>query len=91
VSPPEPLQGSRDHISHRLVRLRLPVWGAVSTIYAVAASLGVAALVVSQVNEASGYLLGGLVAVLGALAAAALSRVHTYDRPLATGEETIDS
>ncbi len=74
-----PFQGGRDHVSHRLVRLGLPVRGAVGTIYVTAASLGVIALVVSRVDRTSAYLLAGLVAALGVLAGFALGLVPVYD------------
>jgi UDP-GlcNAc:undecaprenyl-phosphate/decaprenyl-phosphate GlcNAc-1-phosphate transferase len=74
-----PFQGGRDHISHRLVKLGLPVRAAVGTIYVGAASLGVIALVVSRVDRTSAYLLAGLVLVLGILAGLALGQVPVYD------------
>jgi UDP-GlcNAc:undecaprenyl-phosphate/decaprenyl-phosphate GlcNAc-1-phosphate transferase len=74
-----PFQGGRDHISHRLVKLGLPVRAAVGTIYVAAASLGVLALVVSRVDRTSAYLLAGLVLVLGVLACLGLGQVPVYD------------
>lgn len=82
-----PFQGGRDHISHRLVRLGLPVRGAVGTIYVAAASLGVIALVVSRADRTSAYLLAGLVAVLSILAGVALGQVPVYDEPWAAAGE----
>lgn len=73
-----PLTGGQDHVSHRLVRLGLPVRGAVGTIYVTAASLGVVALVVSRVDRTSAYLLAGLAGVLGLLAMLGLGRVPVY-------------
>jgi UDP-GlcNAc:undecaprenyl-phosphate GlcNAc-1-phosphate transferase len=74
-----PFQGGRDHISHRLVRLGLPVRGAVGTIYVATASLGVVALVVSRVDRTSAYLLAGLVLSIGAVVAFALGLVPVYE------------
>ncbi len=74
-----PFQGGRDHISHRLVKLGLPVRAAVGTIYVAAGSLGVVALVVSRVDRTSAYLLAGLVLVLGVLAGLALGQVPVYE------------
>jgi UDP-GlcNAc:undecaprenyl-phosphate GlcNAc-1-phosphate transferase len=74
-----PFQGGQDHLSHRLVRLGLPVPGAVGTIYAAAASLGVLAWVVSRIDRTSAYVLAGLVVALGALAILALLRVRVYE------------
>jgi len=74
-----PFQGGQDHISHRLVRLGLPVRGAVGVIYVAAASLGVVALVVSRGDRTSAHLLAGLVVAIGGITAAALSRVRVDD------------
>ena len=67
-----PFQGGRDHISHRLVKVGLPVPVAVSVLYVAAASVGVVAFVVSESNKIAAWTLAGLVAVLlvslGALA-----------------------
>ena len=76
-----PFQAGRDHISHRLVRLGLPVRAAVGTIYIAAASLGVVALIESRVDRVSAYLLAGLVFALGAITCFALGRVPVYDAP----------
>jgi UDP-GlcNAc:undecaprenyl-phosphate GlcNAc-1-phosphate transferase len=81
-----PFQGGRDHISHRLVRLGLPVRAAVGTIYVAAGSLGVIALVMSRVDRTSAYLLAGLVTVLGILAEFALANVPVYDDDPGTGK-----
>jgi UDP-GlcNAc:undecaprenyl-phosphate GlcNAc-1-phosphate transferase len=78
-----PFRGGLDHLSHRLVRLGLPVRAAVGTIYVATASLGLVALVVSRVDRTSAYLLAGLAVALGALAALALGQVPVYDdKPL---------
>jgi UDP-GlcNAc:undecaprenyl-phosphate GlcNAc-1-phosphate transferase len=74
-----PLEGGQDHISHRLVRLGLPVHGAVGTIYAGAAACGIVALVVSRVDRTSAYLLAALVAGIGLVVGIALARVPVYD------------
>jgi UDP-GlcNAc:undecaprenyl-phosphate GlcNAc-1-phosphate transferase len=67
-----PFQGGRDHISHRLVKVGLPVPVAVSVLYVAAASVGVVAFVISESNKTAAWTLAGLVAVLlvslGALA-----------------------
>lgn len=59
-----PLQGGRDHISHRLVKVGLPVPIAVSVLYAAAASVGVVAFVISESNKTAAWTLAGLVAAL---------------------------
>ena len=76
-----PFQGGRDHLSHRLVHLGLPVRGAVGAIYVAAASLGVLGLVVSRVGHTSAYVLTGLVFAVGAVVGFALGRVPVYDEP----------
>jgi UDP-GlcNAc:undecaprenyl-phosphate/decaprenyl-phosphate GlcNAc-1-phosphate transferase len=81
-----PLMGGQDHVSHRLVKLGLPVPGAVGTIYVVAASLGVIALVVSRVDRTSAYLLAALVLCIATVAAVALGRVQVYDQPRPASE-----
>lgn len=74
-----PLEGGQDHVSHRLVRLGLPVPGAVGTIYVGAAACGIVALVVSRVDPTSAYLLAALVVGIGLVVGVALARVPVYD------------
>lgn len=74
-----PFLGGRDHMSHRLVRVGLPIRAAVGSIYVAAASLGVVGLVVSRVDRLSAYLLAGLVAAIALLVAVVLSRVPVYE------------
>lgn len=81
-----PFQGGRDHLSHRLVRVGLPVPAAVTLIYGAAASLGVVAMVVSRVDRPSAFLLAGLVVVIGTAAGTALARVPVYDETRVTAE-----
>ena len=59
-----PFQGGRDHISHRLVKVGLPVPVAVSVLYAAAAAVGVVAFVISESDRSAAWTLAGLVAVL---------------------------
>lgn len=67
-----PFQGGRDHISHRLVKVGLPVPIAVAVLYFAAASVGVLAFVMARVDLVSAWTLGGLVIIalvgLGTLA-----------------------
>ncbi|MEX0663508.1 MAG: MraY family glycosyltransferase [Acidimicrobiia bacterium] len=74
-----PLRGGKDHLSHRLVKLGLPVRGAVGTIYVAAASVGIVALVVSRIDRTSAYVLAGLVVGIAAIVAVGLGRVPVYD------------
>ena len=59
-----PFQGGRDHISHRLVKVGLPVPVAVSVLYAAAAAVGVVAFVISESDKLAAWTLAGLVAML---------------------------
>ena len=59
-----PFQGGRDHISHRLVKVGLPVPVAVSVLYVAAGSVGVVAFVISESEKTAAWTLAGLVAVL---------------------------
>ncbi len=82
-----PLKGGRDHISHRLVRIGLPVPIAVGVIYAVAATMGVIALVASRVDMGSAWILAGLAATLLTTFGVLLASVPVYEhskRPLYT-------
>ncbi len=56
-----PFQGGQDHVSHRLVRLGLPVPVAVGTIYFGAISIGILTYVVSSVDPASAWVLAGMI------------------------------
>lgn len=73
-----PLSGGRDHVSHRLVWIGIPVPVAVGLIYGLAASLGFLALLLSRLDTTSGLMLVGFVLVLGAAAFALLSAVPVY-------------
>jgi UDP-GlcNAc:undecaprenyl-phosphate GlcNAc-1-phosphate transferase len=83
-----PLRGGKDHISHRLVRLGLPVHGAVGAIYVATAAFGIVALVVSRVDRTSAYLLAGLVAGVAVIAGVAIGRVPVYDEHERPGQES---
>lgn len=74
-----PLQGGRDHISHRLVWVGFPVPVAVGLIYTTAAGLGWLALVVQRADAVSGAMIAGFVTVVGAILFVLLSKVPVYD------------
>ena len=74
-----PLVGGRDHASHRLVWIGLPVPVAVGVIYGLAASLGFLALLLARLDTTSGLMLVGYVLVVGASALALLSAVPVYE------------
>lgn len=74
-----PLDGGRDHVSHRLVWIGIPVPVAVGMIYGLAASLGFLALLLSRLDTTSGLMLVGFVLIVGAAAFALLSAVPVYE------------
>ncbi len=56
-----PFQGGRDHVSHRLVAVGLPVPVAVGVMHLFAVAVGVICFVVSRVDRASAWTLAALV------------------------------
>lgn len=74
-----PFTGGRDHLSHRLVRVGLPVPVAVAVIWGAGAAVGVVAFVVARVDILSAWLLAGLVAALMSGAGVLLGRVPVYE------------
>lgn len=70
-----PFRGARDHASHRLVVVGIPVPVAVALLYAAAVSLGVIGFVVSRADPTLAYLLAGLVGALGVFIGVLLARV----------------
>jgi UDP-GlcNAc:undecaprenyl-phosphate GlcNAc-1-phosphate transferase len=74
-----PFQGGRDHVSHRLVAIGVPVPIAVSLIYVAAVSLGIVGLVVSEIQRAPAYWLGGLIAALALFLGVLLARIPVYE------------
>jgi len=72
-------QGGRDHASHRLVFVGLPIRVAVGMTYGVAAACGYIALVVSLVPPAPGLMLAALVLVTATIAGVTLGRVPVYE------------
>lgn len=74
-----PLVGGRDHASHRLVWIGIPVPVAVGLVYAVSASLGWLAVILSRVDTATGMMLVGFVMLVGLGLMLLLSAVPVYD------------
>lgn len=74
-----PFLGGRDHTSHRLVFIGLPVPVAVGLIYAVGVGLGWLGLVVSRVDVATGMLIGGFVLAAAILGGVLLALVPVYE------------
>lgn len=74
-----PFVGGRDHVSHRLVFIGLPVPAAVALIYGGAVALGWLAVVMTMLDTAPAVLLAGFVFAVGAFFAILLGRVPVYD------------
>lgn len=74
-----PLQGGRDHASHRLVWIGIPVPISVGLIYGVAASLGFLALLLARLDATSGLMLVGFVLVVGLAAFFLFAAVPVYE------------
>jgi UDP-GlcNAc:undecaprenyl-phosphate/decaprenyl-phosphate GlcNAc-1-phosphate transferase len=74
-----PFQGGRDHVSHRLVAIGVPVPVAVSLIYVAAVSVGVVGFVVSRIERAPAYWLAGLFGTLALFLGVLLARVPVYE------------
>jgi len=74
-----PFAGGRDHTSHRLVFVGVPVPVAVSLIYLSAIGLGWLAICVSRVDVGTGYMLGALVVVMSLFLGGLLAGVPVYE------------
>lgn len=74
-----PVAGGRDHISHRLVFVGIPVRSAVALIYAAGIALGWLAIVMARLDVTTGYILMGFVIAVAAFAGVMLSLVPVYD------------
>ena len=73
-----PFQGGRDHTSHRLVRVGLPVPVAVGLIAAAGFAHGWVALLVTRIDAVSAWLLMGLTAAFDLVLLALLAKVPVY-------------
>lgn len=74
-----PFLGGRDHASHRLVWVGIPVPVAVCLLYAAAVSLGWLAVLLARLDTVSGLLLIGFVLAAGVLLLGLLSAVPVYE------------
>lgn len=75
-----PFSGGRDHISHRLVFVGIPVPVAVSLIYMAGVALGWLAVVMSRLDDVmTAYILMALVITLGAFVTVLLYMVPVYE------------
>ena len=73
-----PFKGGRDHLSHRLVHLGLPVPIAVGTVLMGAAGIGVLTFVASGAGSRSAWILAGLIGATLITAGWVLLRVPVY-------------
>ena len=82
------LQGGRDHVSHRLVRIGLPVPAAVRLLYWACICLGWLGFIITRADPQVGFMLLGLVFAMGLYLGRVLWRVPVYDvdLPLAAVE-----
>ncbi len=75
-----PFAGGRDHISHRLVFVGIPVRSAVALIYAAGFALGWLAIVMSRQAFGTGLILMGFVVAIATFAGVMLSLVPVHER-----------
>jgi UDP-GlcNAc:undecaprenyl-phosphate GlcNAc-1-phosphate transferase len=74
-----PFQGGRDHVSHRLVFVGLPVRVAVGLLYATAGSLAWLAILLAELDTGPGLMLVGFVLSAGVALLLLLRAVPVYD------------
>lgn len=75
-----PLAGGRDHISHRLVFVGIPVRGAVTLVYGAAVALGWLAIVMSRSDPITALILMGFIVAMAAFAGVLLGLVPIYEQ-----------
>jgi UDP-GlcNAc:undecaprenyl-phosphate GlcNAc-1-phosphate transferase len=74
-----PMIGGRDHMSHRLVWVGIPVPVSVGIIYGLAGSLGFLGVLLARLDQTSGLMLVGFVMVIAFGTMALLSAVPVYE------------
>ncbi|MCU1591865.1 MAG: undecaprenyl/decaprenyl-phosphate alpha-N-acetylglucosaminyl 1-phosphate transferase [Frankiales bacterium] len=74
-----PMSGGRDHMSHRLVWVGIPVPVSVGLIYGLSVSLGFLAVLLTRLDTTSGLMLVGFVLAVALGTMALLSAVPVYD------------
>jgi UDP-GlcNAc:undecaprenyl-phosphate GlcNAc-1-phosphate transferase len=74
-----PAQGGRDHASHRLVWVGIPVPVAVCLLYATGVALGWLAVLLARLDTVSGLLLVAFAMTIGAFLMGLLAKVPVYD------------
>lgn len=80
INRKSPWAGGRDHSSHRLVFVGIPVPVAVALVYAAQVALGWLAIVMSRVDTSTGFILMGFVTVSAVILGVLLGTVPVYDR-----------
>ncbi len=75
-----PFRGGKDHVSHRLVFVGVPVWASVSLIYAGAIGFGWLAIVMERVGAGTSLILMGLVVGVALFLGVILAMVPVYGR-----------
>ena len=85
-----PFQGGQDHVSHRLVRLGLPVPIAVGTIYFGAIGIGILTYVVSGADPRSAWVLTVMIGTTLAVVGGYLLTVPVYTGASAGDRSTVD-
>ena len=73
------MQGGKDHTSHRLVKVGLPVPVSVGLMYVAAVAVGVIAFVVARVDDTSGWILAVFVGVVMVAFGSLLALVPVYE------------
>ena len=86
-----PFKGGRDHLSHRLVHLGLPVPIAVGTVLVGAAGIGVLTFVASGAGSRSAWILAGLVGATLLAAGGVLLRIPVYSDSHDADSPTVDA
>ena len=74
-----PMQGGRDHASHRLVWVGIPVPVSVCLLYAATVALGWLAVILARLDVVSGLLLVGFVFTVGGFLLGLLAAVPVYE------------
>lgn len=79
INKKNPWAGGRDHTSHRIVFVGIPVPVAVALIYAAQVALGWLALIMSRVEVATGYMIMGFVLTIAVFFGVLLAMVPVYE------------
>ena len=89
-----PFQGGQDHVSHRLVKIGLPVPVAVGAIYCGAAGIGTLSFMVGRIDPSSAksltFLVGAVLFVVGVLLLTIPVYPESTSRPWLTSQEPPD-